>query len=256
MFISCEPLDSIPEIPRRAHAYIRDLYRTPLLASEDETQLFRQLARLQSKLTRLTSKRNANRERDQLKQQFLQVRNQIVQANLRLVVSIARKLSSQETVRRFDFISEGNEVLIRAVELFDVERGVRFSTYATTAISRHFWRLLQTEKRQNERFQSGFGALVADESASPDTPSVEDQATEDSEILIARLLALLNTREKCIIKGRFGFKDSKRRITYRELGEQLHLSKERVRQIEHSALNKLREYCQQHHLASLGEACL
>ena len=69
--------------------------------------------------------------------QIVAVKNQIVQANLRLVVSIAKRHVSQ-TEEFFGLVSDGNVSLMRAAEKFDFARGFKFSTYASWAIMKNF----------------------------------------------------------------------------------------------------------------------
>jgi len=66
------------------------------------------------------------------------VQNQIIRANLRLVVSIAKKRVGATTADLFELVSDGNMSLMRAVEKFDFSRGFKFSTYASWAIIKNF----------------------------------------------------------------------------------------------------------------------
>ena len=88
--------------------YLREIGRIPLLSAEQEQDLARK-ARAGDRVA------------------F----DRLVEANLRLVVSVARKYSLPEQLTLLDLIQEGNIGLMRAVERFDPERGFRFSTYAT-----------------------------------------------------------------------------------------------------------------------------
>src|SRR5690606_4720822 len=74
---------------------------------------------------------------EELLRRVHETKNQIVQANLRLVVSVARK-HLRAGVTLMDLVSEGNLTLMRAVESFDVGKGNRFSTYATLALMKGF----------------------------------------------------------------------------------------------------------------------
>ena len=78
---------------------------------------------------------------DRLAEESLRTKNQIVQANLRLVVSIAKRhVTASEDF--FGLVSDGNMSLIRAVEKFDYSRGNKFSTYASWAIMKNFARTI------------------------------------------------------------------------------------------------------------------
>jgi hypothetical protein len=83
---------------------------------------------------------------DRLLRDADQTRNEIIEANQRLVVSNANKFV-RSGVPLSDLISEGNTALIKSVELFDAGRGYRLSTYATHAIRRHLSRFVQREQR-------------------------------------------------------------------------------------------------------------
>src|SRR6056297_4135218 len=100
---------------------------------------------------------------EQLYEQAVKTKNQIVQANLRLVVSIAKR-HMNSTDDFFGLISDGNMSLIRAVEKFDYSRGNKFSTYATWAIMKNFARTIPKEYKHRDRFRtSGEEMFVAHE---------------------------------------------------------------------------------------------
>ena len=75
----------------------------------------------------------------------------LITSNLRLVVSIAKKFN-EPSLTFEELISEGNIALMRSVEKFNFALGNRFSTYATYAIQRHFFRISQKCRQQRNRF--------------------------------------------------------------------------------------------------------
>ncbi len=88
-----------------------------------------------------------------LYEQAVAMKNQIVRANLRLVVSIAKRHVGPWD-NFFELVSDGNMSLIRAVEKFDYARGNKFSTYASWAIMKNFARTIPDEHRQHDRFRT------------------------------------------------------------------------------------------------------
>ena len=88
---------------------------------------------------------------DEHLQEARRIRNHIVEANLRLLVAIAKKYADSLTPFD-DLLSEGHLPLMRAVELFDVSRGFRFSTYATHSIRNHFNRWISNAQKHQRRF--------------------------------------------------------------------------------------------------------
>jgi len=170
------------------------------------------------------------------------VKDQIVRASLRLVVSIARNRA--RTGRDFlDLVSDGNLTLILAVEKFDVSRGFKFSTYATCAIIRNLSRTTGEEIGRRRRFVTGHQELfdaVADDVN--DDHAREARRHGDQEA-VRKMLDRLSDRERKVIVGRFGLGEV-RQQTLRELSEELGITKERVLQIEGRAREKLREFAQ------------
>ncbi|MGZ4150905.1 MAG: sigma-70 family RNA polymerase sigma factor, partial [Actinomycetota bacterium] len=114
--------------------YFRDAAREPLLTAEQERELAKAIEighEAAEKLAagRIRSPLNVERAKRQIRAAE-SARDRFVRANLRLVISIARTYY-RGTVPLSDLIQEGNIGLMRAVELFDWRRGLKFSTYAT-----------------------------------------------------------------------------------------------------------------------------
>ena len=239
-----EPRTSRP--PEGLPPYLASLYDVPLLTREQEAHLFRKMNFLRYRAATLRDALDPARARpaqldaiERLQAEALAVKNQIIRANLRLVVSIAKKNVGQAD-NLFERISDGNISLIRAVEKFDYSRGNKFSTYASWAIIRNFARTIRDEHHRRDRFVTG--QEIAFEAAAD--PREEERETETSRAqnqeVVHGILGRLDERERKILISRFGIGDSGER-TLEDLGRELGITKERVRQIEARAQNKLRK---------------
>lgn len=169
----------------------------------------------------------------------VQYRNHIVRSNLRLIVAIARKLS-RSMDQLTELISEGFLPLVRAVELFDVHRGYRFSTYATWAIRNQLQRTLQREQQRSERyvpFADNESGVAREANVAPADAEPRQQRRGP---LLERLLATLPERDREIMLARFGLEGRPAGQSLSEVSAQFGLSKERVRQIVLRSLESLR----------------
>ncbi len=117
--------------------YLKQISRFSLLTVEDEQALGAQIVNLREELSvferdhdRETTDALVSKERERLAAQLLACKNRMINANLRLVVSIAKNYQHRG-LSLLDLIDEGNIGLIEAVERFDYTRGCRFSTYGT-----------------------------------------------------------------------------------------------------------------------------
>lgn len=237
--------------PAGADSYLARLYEVPLLTPEQETYLFRKMNYLKFCADRLRRKINPRTATDaqldkieDLHSESQRVRNQIIEANLRLVFSLAKRYASAGSAAFDDFMGDGHITLMRAVEKFDFSRGVKFSTYATWAVVNGCNALLKKEKLTNcQLFGQSVDAVedcVADHRATAD----EERSVQEIRRAVGELLLGLNSREQAIIRARFGF-DLHDAPTLKELGEGLGISKERVRQLQQRALEKLRTMAEQ-----------
>jgi len=227
--------------------YLASLYEMPLLTREQEAHLFRKYNFLKYRATKLRDqldpaqpKSSLMDEIESLQQQIVATKNEIARANLRLVVSIAKRHVSPDQ-NFFELVSDGNMSLLRAIEKFDFARGNKFSTYASWAIMKNFARTIPGEFKHRDRFRTSQEELFASTQEHRGNPLVEEGAQHQREVQIERILRRLDEREQKIIIGRFGLDHAQEPQTLKEVGASLGVTKERIRQIEARALSKLRQ---------------
>ncbi len=129
--------------------YLHEIGRVPLLTSEEEVELAIRLRAGEEAARRLEEDGLSPEEREVLEQQLIggeEARQHLIQANLRLVVSVAKKYIGRG-MSFLDLIQEGNIGLMRATEKFDHTRGYKFSTYATWWIRQAITRSISDQSR-------------------------------------------------------------------------------------------------------------
>ena len=257
--------------------YLKEIGKIPLLSGDEEVEL---------------SKRKEKGDKE--------AERKIIEANLRLVVSIAKKFASAKGLSLLDLIQEGNIGLFRAVEKFEYKKGFKFSTYATWWIRQAITRALADQSRtiripvhmvetinkfqQVQRFliqELGREPLAEEISAemgedlekvryiikiSQDTISLETTIGDDEDNstledfiedvknetpdrvaalqllkdYVKQIIINLSPREQKIVEMRFGLADGVAH-TLEEVGQEFEVTRERIRQIEAKALEKIRK---------------
>lgn len=246
-------------LPAGLPPYLASLYEVPLLTREQEAHLFRKFNYLKYRASTLRTKLDPTKPKTSLMEQIercydeaVATKNQIIRANLRLVVSIAKRHVGA-TDNFFELVSDGNMSLIRAVEKFDFARGNKFSTYASWAIMKNFARTIPDEHRRRDRFRtSQEETFVVTEDVRSDQYEME-HSQQQRELQVHKILERLDEREQKIIISRFGLQRGHEPLTLKEVGAELGVTKERIRQIEARALSKLRKAAQDEHIDFVEE---
>jgi len=228
--------------------YLQALRDTPVLNREREVELFRRynylkylacITRAGMKPERVLSSRLSKIENYLTEAET--IKKMIIEANLRLVVSIAGK----HTIGGANFlelVSKGNFALIKAVEEFDYTRGIRFSRSASLNIAKEYARI---SGKTTELTRGKAGSLAHIQRYLKTTEVTDFPAIERARQSLVRVIKdELNEREQYIILNHFGLVGppvKKKKKTLKQIGEDLNLTKERVRQLELIALQKLRQ---------------
>ncbi|MEM9701277.1 MAG: sigma-70 family RNA polymerase sigma factor [Planctomycetota bacterium] len=237
--------------PKGLPNYLAGLYEVPLLTPKHEAALFRKMNFLKWKAANLREGMSPHRpskkkleECEFLLAEAKRTRNRIARCNLRLVVSIARKFADQ-SVSFDEFVSEGNVALMNAVAKFDYGRGFRFSTYATHAIRRAYYRMVQQRGRRNSRMVLGTGEIISESPHEHEERHLNEGQYNDFQRLMAKAAGELDERERMILTARFGLEESEGVQTLQVVAGQLGICKERVRQLQNRAIVKLRELAEE-----------
>jgi RNA polymerase primary sigma factor len=219
-------------------AYLREIAKVPLLTPAQERELAERIQHDgdETALARL------------------------VESNLRFVVSYARRYRATG-VPLIDLIHEGNLGLIEAARRFNPARNVKFITYAVWWIREAMAHVLADQTRAfsfppklfpllglraddislEDATAPRSGRPLADTLAQDQIPAVDDALIHRADLDdLTAALEDLDGKEQEVVRLRFGLEDDEPR-TLQEIGNRLHLSRERVRQIESRAKDKLRQ---------------
>jgi RNA polymerase primary sigma factor len=245
-----EPLDGKPprktKAPKGLPPYLASLYEVPLLTREQEGHLFRKMnylrflsSKLRDSIEPTQARTSDLDEVERLQDDALAVKNQIISANLRLVVSIAKRHVGPSN-DFFHLVSDGNMSLIRAVEKFDYARGNKFSTYASWAIMKNFARTIPEENYRRDRFVTGHEEMFEAAADNRTDEHEYENSQKRMQDAVKGMLGQLDERGRRIIIGRYGINGAPEK-TLEQLGKEENITKERVRQIESRAQEKLRK---------------
>jgi RNA polymerase primary sigma factor len=283
------------ELGNALSLYLREMGRVPRLTAKEEIRLALMIQ--QGKLEQQRAIQDNTLPNDKVMERAKDAQRRLIEANLRLVVSIAKKYQNGG-LALLDLIQEGNKGLMIAVDKFDPTKGYKFSTYATwwirQCVSRaianqartirlpvHMFEKINRVAKVSARLHQELGrkptvAEIAQQIGSSaeqireilkakqqpislETPVGEDNDNELGDLLedqmlqspmeitahyqlqeyVAYALQDLSERERIILQLRYGLLDGTSH-SLTEIGEILHVSRERVRQIEMKALQKLR----------------
>jgi RNA polymerase primary sigma factor len=236
-----------PMVPVNLPAQQAHLWGAPLLSREEELKYFQELERLRAEVADLRSQLHSCRgcmamhvSIKKSLEELTKVRNFIVEANLRLVVAIAKPFLVSSHVSMDELLSVGNTALLSAVEQFKYRLGFRFSTYAFKAIRRAILASFKIENRRRNRFVQDVATLsdlLRDDAA----PKQAEMAAVEARDEVSRLLKLLSTREQLIVRTRFGMDPNSKPCSFQKIGDMLGLSKQRVGTIFSKAMEKMRK---------------
>ncbi|MBL4809322.1 MAG: sigma-70 family RNA polymerase sigma factor [Phycisphaerales bacterium] len=183
------------------------------------------------------------------------IREQIAETNLALVLAMAKRTRMSE-VDFADLVSEGNMALLRAVDKFDAGRGFKFSTYACRAILKAFSRQGMKLSKYRQRFPTDFDPKL-EKSNFLETKRADfekDTASEVRAIVLANR-AELSDVERTVLEHRFGLETGghEKPMTLEQVGQIIGVTKERVRQIQNKAMEKIRVELESNFLGTIEE---
>ena len=232
-------------VPAGLPPYLASLYDVPLLSREQEAHLFRKMNYLKYKAGKLRDELDPSQpksstmdEIEGLYHEAVSTKNQIIRANLRLVVSIAKRhVGPAENF--FELVSDGNVSLMRAAEKFDFTRGYKFSTYASWAIMKNYARTIPDEHRYRDRFRTSQAEAFSSTRTTAATNSSRNCRTRDGTGKWKGPGPVGPTGAKDHRLGCGG--DGQESRTLQQVGVEWGVTKQWIRHQEPRALSKLRK---------------
>jgi RNA polymerase sigma factor (sigma-70 family) len=222
---------------------------TVLLSAAQERVLFLQYNYARHRVSELqkqvgTAEPADDQARDLLRWygKAVRYREQIAETNLALVLAMAKRTRMSE-VDFADLVSEGNMALLRSVDKFDCGRGYKFSTYACRAILKAFSRQGMKLSKYRQRFPTDFDPALEKSNHLENlrTTHEKETAAEVKHIVLTNEADLTDV-ERMVIHHRFGLEveEGAEPLTLEQVGQIIGVTKERVRQIQNKALEKIR----------------
>jgi RNA polymerase primary sigma factor len=141
--------------------------------------------------------------------------------------------------------------LIRAVEKFDFDRGFRFSTYATQVVRRNSYRTVVVKQQERLKVVGGLQDMDLGVSDEQKSSAISEKRWTDLKRRLSVMLDGLDRREKLIIRSRFALGSHRQVRTLQAIADRLGISKERVRQLEKRAMEKLQAMAGDSQIAGL-----
>jgi RNA polymerase primary sigma factor len=222
------------------------------LKSEDCRMLFWQLGHVRYEIYSIQHKLLGTEDADQSDltellqwyDKYVELRGKIATGNMGLVLAMA-KCSHYPDVEFTDLISEGSMALLRATDKFDCNRGFQFSTYACKAILKSFSRAAKRCYRYRGLFPTQLDTSIEkDNYLEEQRQNGYAERVSQIGVIFRNNAANLTGVETSVVKMRFSLNghddQSDYPMTLKQVGQKLNLSKERIRQIQNKALNKLR----------------
>jgi RNA polymerase sigma factor (sigma-70 family) len=233
-------------MPRDLPAFLADIFRQPVMPQEIETDAFRRMnylkfeaAHLQKALDPAQAPEESLARIETLLAQAAALKNMILQGNLRVAVHVARKHQRADRPL-MELVSDATMWVMRAIDKFDFSRHTRFSTYAGYAIMKNFARdrVEQLTRRDTTMLTGQEEVLNA-----VDDPQSGVEEKVDAALLQSDLRSVIDdlpAKDRELIARHYGLEQGKPPLSLAELGDQMGLTKARVRQLEARALQRLR----------------
>ncbi len=252
IFLDTMPVDSDSKTkapPNDLPAYLKHLWSVPLLTAQQQHHCFRKLNYLKFLSARnqalAASCMGCARMLDDVAdwdEQACKVRNLIVESNLRLVVSLAKKYAAFASDEFDEMVCVGNAAVVRAVDLFDYRRGVCFSTYAYHAIQHSIFAAFRKEGRIKSRFAADGSEAIESASADAGASELAEIRASEARIQVMELIQNLDERDQQIVMARFGIDREAEGVAFHVIAKEIGLSTTRTAQLFRRSMEKLRTF--------------